>query len=242
MNNQRTQIIKFIFKKLTYSLFAFIATTGYASTPTNHTGRNNIETGNWSLGASVSTIGPGIELSKALSTKASISLGINYFNYNHPLNKLDEELAGDAKILLGGASAKLNYYLFQNLYLAGGVSYNQTALDVDGQMSESVFIGDIEMYPDEVGYVSLDITPEYKVAPYLGLGFGSILPDNKKVAFSFELGVMYHGKPQVELETTGMLEPTDTVEQEQLIQDNIAPLTFWPVMAFRLSFRLGRNQ
>ena len=47
---------------------------------------------------------------------------------------------------------------------------------------------------------------------------------------------MFHGKPKVELNANGMLEPTANAAQETLIEENIAPLTFLPVVALRVHY------
>ena len=112
---------------------------------------------------------------------------------------------------------------------------------IDGQMSESVFIGDIEMYPEEIGYVNVLLESEHKLSPYFGIGFGRGIPIKRRISYAFEIGLLYHGKPQVDLSTTGMLEPTSSEEQELLIENNIAPLTFWPVVSFRIAYKLNNN-
>ncbi|NOY95467.1 MAG: hypothetical protein GXO81_03650 [Chlorobi bacterium] len=191
----------------------------------------------WSLGVNVSTFGPGVDLSKPLSEKVNLRIGYNYFSYDYPLAKLDNELQGDAVLQVGGPSVSIEYYIFRKLYLSGGLKYNQVNVGINGQMSESVFIGDIEMYPEEIGNVSLSLGPEYRIVPYAGLGFGGGITNRRRVSLAFELGVFYHGKPQVSLTTTGMLEPTSSKEQEALIEKNISPLEFWPVITFRLSYK-----
>lgn len=222
-----------------YSFLVVFVLLSHISLSKNALRNSNASSSPWSVGLNISTFGPGIEFSKSISEKAVVSLGFSYLSYNYPLSKLDEELSGDARILVGGPALEVDYYFYKSLYIAGGITYNLTELDVDGEMAESVFIGDIEMYPNEVGHVSLNIVPEYRFSPYIGLGIGKVVPRNKNLSFSFEVGLVYHGNLQVGLETTGMLEPTDSIEQEQLIQENISPLTFWPVVAFRVALKLG---
>ena len=53
-------------------------------------------------------------------------------------------------------------------------------------------INGISLSTDEKGIAYADATV-MKVLPYLGLGFGRCLDPQKRVAFSFELGVVYSG-------------------------------------------------
>ncbi len=236
MEHSNIQIFSIIrLKYLFIVIVLFLSSTSFAGNKNDMEGFNK----SWALGVNVSTYGAGVGLSRSLSQNALVKLSYNFLTYTHPLSKLDEELEGNAKFMNGGAALVLDYYVWRKLYLSGGVVYNRLEANIDGQMAESVFIGDIEMYPEELGTVHLDLMPEYKIAPYIGMGIGQIVPTYSNLSFSMEIGAIYLGKPQVNLETTGMLAPTASKEQEELIQDNIAALDFLPTITFRLAYKIG---
>ena len=236
------KFVLYILSYLQYIFFGIFILIGETSFAQGKLNKGIAGADGWSLGLNVSTYGPGLELSRHFSRNAVLKLAYNYLPYTYPLAKLDEELEGNADFMTGGLSLLVHYYFLPRLYLSGGVTYNQTNLVVDGQMAESVFIGDIEMYPDEVGTVHLEINPEYNLAPYLGFGYGYLVPAHSRMSLGVELGMIYLGKPQVALHTTGMLEPTATEGQKQLIEDNIAALKYLPVVTFRVAYKLGGSK
>lgn len=82
-----------------------------------------------------------------------------------------------------------------------------------------------------------------KVRPYLGLGFGRLIPKGR-IGFRFELGAQFQGKPKVYAgDIDNVLENkqvTDAVDEET--KDDIAKVMDWlkvyPVMKFSIRGRI----
>ena len=85
-----------------------------------------------------------------------------------------------------------------------------------------VVIGDYTIPVDKNGNVSGGLKVS-NFRPYVGLGFGRAVP-KKRLGVMFELGVQFHGKPDVY--------PDDTFSK---IMDK---LTVYPVMKIRLCGRI----
>ena len=96
----------------------------------------------------------------------------------------------------------------------------------------------MEYLPDEIGIIEINMKPGLKITPYAGIGFGRAIAANGKVSFAFELGVVYLDSPKVLLNTTGMLKPTSSAEQQQQLTENVAWINMYPVINFQLSYRI----
>lgn len=190
-----------------------------------------------SAGLNVSTMGPGLSVTKRITKRFDVRLNGSYAGYTYDINKLSSDLQGDARLVLGGAGTFLDYYVFRFCYLSGGAAYNLAKVTIQGQLSDSINIGDILLEPKDIGNLNVAITPGWKVNPYLGLGFNFRRQRNFNVALEF--GVFFQGAPAVTLEATGMLTPTGSKEQELLMEQNIAPLVYYPYISLRFSQHLN---
>jgi hypothetical protein len=71
------------------------------------------------------------------------------------------------------------------------------------------------------------------VSPYLGLGFGDEL--SGQWSFMFELGAYYAGSPEVDLEGTKLIKPTE--RNEEVLTDGLESFQFIPHLALGLSYQ-----
>lgn len=96
-------------------------------------------------------------------------------------------------------------------------------------------IGDYIIPVDKNGNISGGIKVS-SFRPYLGLGFGRIVPKNKRLGFLFELGVQLHGTPEVYTDygnLGNLLEVADNDFSEIIDKINV-----YPVLRFRLCGKL----
>lgn len=192
------------------------------------------------IGFNISSFGPGPYAFYHLNKNIHIKAGLNYFFYNYSLNKLLSELDGEAKIRVGGIGAFAEWHFLRYLYFSGGVSTNFNKIDVNGKMAESIMIGDVEMAPENIGLVGIQIEPAWAFSPYVGFGIGRPVNLKNRFGYTLEIGSYFQGSPRVNLSATGMLEPTASSEQEMLIENNIKPLDFWPQIALSINYRINR--
>ena len=92
-------------------------------------------------------------------------------------------------------------------------------------------IGDYVIPVDKNGDVSGGIKVS-SFRPYVGLGFGRIVPKNKRVGFLFEIGAQLHGTPKVYTDFGSI----DTLmkEADNEFTDIMNKITVYPVMRFRI--------
>lgn len=118
--------------------------------------------------------------------------------------------------------------------------YNTVGLDVDGYLVKAT-AGTIpaSLYASGIG------GPGFAVKPYVGIGFGRPLSDDRVVSFSFDLGAQYQGKPGVwaqGVSVTGRVkavEITDGLSEIRSFVDKYGKYAaFWPTLTFHLYVKL----
>lgn len=197
------------------------------------------ETGGLDVGVKIGTLGAGVEINYPLSSVLSISAGINKFSQSE-----DDSIDGidyDIDLDLQTISLFVNYHPFSGSFrLTAGAMINGNELsmaakpnatyEIDGNVYTAAEVGDLEATVD---FNSL--------APYVGIGYGS--GTSSGLGFTFDLGVLMQGEPNVDLESTGGLlsnDPSfqaDLEAEEEAAEDDIDDFTIYPVVAIGLSYR-----
>lgn len=64
------------------------------------------------------------------------------------------------------------------------------------EMEDLPFIGTVEatIYKEDIGPFIIDVDSRNSITPYVGIGLGSYVPQNKKISFALELGTYYIGE------------------------------------------------
>jgi hypothetical protein len=190
----------------------------------------------------------GIDVAMKVAPKITVRLGYNYLDYTFAnvvkyitisaLDPVRDKVKAEAKIaqssvsLLGDFNLTKNgvvratlggFYAFKNTY-SGTIAYAQ---------SESY--NDITITPDQIGYIKGDITTKSKLNPYIGIGFGNLVP-KKRASLSLDLGTIYRGSPIVNIEATQLLRGNS--ENAAPLTRNLAPYKWYPIGSLRLTVKL----
>ena len=97
-------------------------------------------------------------------------------------------------------------------------------------------LGDYFLTPDENGNVRGSVTVS-KFRPYVGIGFGHLVPMKSRFTFNCNLGIQFWGNPEVVCQGLKL-------EEEHLGGDDggivrtISKMSVWPVLNLRLAVRL----
>jgi hypothetical protein len=86
------------------------------------------------------------------------------------------------------------------------------------------------------------------LAPYLGIGWGNATRGERRLYYSFDLGVVFHGSPDVDLDVQGIIADVASEEaspelrtflanEEKKLEDELEDLDLFPVVSFGLSYR-----
>lgn len=190
--------------------------------------------------ASAGSAGGGVAVGYSINRRFAARLGANAFRYSGTLTSGEDsdelQIGFNYKIKLQTVNALVDYYPFDQtgLRLTGGAFYNLNQIDFFGKPTKDVKLNDVTFTVDEVG--TLTGQADFKrIAPYLGLGFGNPYT-RRRLKFMFDLGFFYQQSPQITFKTTGLLEPSS--DQGPIIQDNLRPLKFYPIINVGLSYKL----
>ncbi|MDQ1086064.1 hypothetical protein [Siphonobacter sp. SORGH_AS_1065] len=199
-------------------------------------------TNGFAVGLKVGTSGVGLDIYRSINRRFDARLGVSAFNYNARFvsgSATDDIQIGlNGKIKLNTINALLDYYPFKRvgLRLTGGLMVNLNQVNFDGAPTRDVKFKDLSFTAEEVG--SLSGKAEFnKVAPYIGFGFGQPFL-RKRLKFNADIGFFYQQSPMISLVATKMLQPSEN--QGPVIEKNLQPLKYYPVLVFGLSYRLNK--
>lgn len=203
---------------------------------------------NAGVAATVGTLGPGVQVALKTTQKLNVRVGGSYFAVTVD-DELDDEvdvvLEGDARV--GAFSALADYHVFGNSFrISGGARINLFEVHADGVPAEPYCFGDeIDgvcrdklFQPERLGTLGGTISYPNPVQPYLGLGFGNLGRGESRVTVMFDLGVIYTGSPEIDLEATGLLTPTASGEQEDVLNEGLESFVLYPVFSFGIGVRI----
>ena len=205
------------------------------------------------VGVGYGTEGLGFDVAIPLTQYVQVRAGLNIFPNIKFHENIDVEYVGetplageqtiedkvrlDAKFGRTYADLKFDVYPFGNrgnFFVTAGLSFGGSDLlsikGHSGKVAEygptikdyGINIGDYNIPFDDNGDIKGGVKVK-KVRPYLGLGFGRLIP-KRRIGFRFELGAQFQGKPKVYAgDIDNVLENkqvTDAVDEET--KDDIA--------------------
>lgn len=192
------------------------------------------------LGASfrVGTEGIGVGLTTGLAPTVNARVDVHYFTYSTDGNEVVDDISVDydAEGDLFFVSALADWHPFRNAFrVSGGAVYN--GLEGRGGVVpvEDIEVGRNTFTPEEVGELNIDVSFGSKIAPYFGIGVGN--PLGKRLGFLFDLGVIYAGSPDVNIDATEMLTPTESEAAQ--IEENLEWVQWYPVLSLGFHVRLN---
>ena len=112
------------------------------------------------------------------------------------------------------------------------------ALPDDGEFD----IGDRTFTVAEVGTLTGDLGFN-EVAPYAGIGWGNAVSKDGRWAFMVDVGVLFQGRPDVALASTGGTLSDDPLRTDELrreeanLEDDLGLFRFYPVISLGIAYR-----
>ena len=213
------------------------------------------------IGANVGTTGWGIDVATPLGNHLALRAGFTImpnFSYSDdvdfsinstssyiPDGQIPTSIEVEGTMGRTAGEILLNYYPFKrsSFFLTGGAVFGgDKVIKVKGHSDElaqyqdlagkaGIEIGDYTIPVDQNGNVSGGIKVS-SFRPYIGLGFGRIVPKNKRVGFLFELGVQVHGTPEVYTDYGKLGDLLEEADNE--FSDILDKINVYPVLRFRL--------
>lgn len=178
---------------------------------------------NQQIGVSLkaSTNGVGADLYYRPTKKWAIKAGAEYLSFNLSSDRIESFIGQDPNVVIanpygndivfntegnfktGAISLAVGYQPFKLFYVTAGLGKSLFTSDVTGiTVTDIMFEGrDVPtigmvnpiIYKDDIGPFIIDIDYKNSIIPYIGIGLGSFVPQNKRVSFALELGAYYVG-------------------------------------------------
>ncbi len=209
----------------------------HAQEDTESTPVNKSRSG-FGIALKVSTFGPGLELIKSFNAPINLRLGGSYFpqKFDAKLNDV-WPVNTHNDVRLGSVYLIADWQFISDMHLTAGVLYNMIWYSVQAHPTTELHMGEAVVSPETLGSVTYAFEPN-PICPYLGIGYGNSISRSKVLSMALDLGVVYHGSPKASLEATGMVSPTASEEQRQILEENVKELKFYPMISLQLSFRI----
>ncbi|CAC9611351.1 hypothetical protein [uncultured Gammaproteobacteria bacterium] len=202
------------------------------------------KTGDGHITVQTSTMGLGIEYNYPVNSVLSIGFGVNQFNMSKTLTK--NEAHYRAAVNFQSASIISNYHPWSNGFrLRAGAYYNNNKINLSAKSTGSITIGDTRFTNAEIS-----INGEFsfkKVAPYIGIGYGSEPIGDNTFSLDVDIGVM-QSPVQVQLiGTCKVATPAESTicqefnsslaKEEATLKEGAGRFKLYPVVSLGLSYR-----
>jgi len=185
------------------------------------------------------TLGLGADVVLPLQPNLGLRASLNYFPFHlsWDADSIDYRLDLPSPQVMVVA----DLYPTGPFRLSGGLLIKWSDFDVVGRLTEPRMLGDAIYTPEEVGNL-IGRVGTYDVSPYLGIGFGK--PGASSIGFFLDLGVAFHGNPQVSARADGPVSSDPDFQQNlaaevQGLQDDLEHIIVYPVLSVGISIRLG---
>lgn len=188
----------------------------------------------FAVGVKAGTTGLGIEAAWRLTDSVNLRGGYYAFDYGTDLEEEGVEYDGDLR--LRNAALFADWHPFAGAFRlsAGGV---QSGNEFQGSADGDLEVGDNTYAAQLAAEVSWS-----GLAPYLGIGFGNAMRGGR-LSFSFDLGVMFTGSPDVRLDGSAndpALEAAfaEDLERERAnLEDELSDAKYFPVVSLGFAYR-----
>ncbi len=197
--------------------------------------------GDISLGLKAGTLGGGIEATMGMTDVFNVRIGANYltFTSSETVNDVDYDLDLDFNSL----SLLLDWHPLNGIFrITGGAMINGNELALSGKSKNSSHIGDHDYSAAQIGTITG--TMEFdEFAPYLGIGWSTVHPQEKGWGIALDLGVLFQGSPTISsLTATGPLAGNaaflaDLEKEKQEIEDDIDSYRYYPVVSVIATYK-----
>lgn len=188
----------------------------------------------------ISTLGVGLESGIRFNDNVGVRLGGHWLSVS--FDRTVDDVDYDADANLASFGTLLDYHPFRGGFrLSGGLRFNFNNADLTGEPNTDVTIGNETFAASDVGTLQGDVTYDV-IAPYLGFGYGATLLEGA-LSVGFDMGVMYQGAADVDLDAEGgALQGSAVLEdnlalEEQDLEDDLDDYRFYPVIGLAVIYR-----
>lgn len=197
------------------------------------------------VSADIGTTGLGLRLSVPLQQNLNARIGFNYLHYSYSGNTSDVDY--DFKLKLQTLEALLDWHpMASHFRVSAGLVYNGNQVDAVGKSnSTGTYTLNGNTYnASNAGRIDGEVDFR-KAAPYLGIGWGNALTNDKGWGFTSDLGVLFQGSPNTSLTNSGCTFSsaqcaqlaTDVAAENVKLRDEADSFKFYPVVRVGVSYK-----
>lgn len=194
----------------------------------------------FAIGARAATTGLGADVTMRATPRLNLRASASAFNYTY--SDTYDDVAYDAELDLKSAGLLLDFHPFRGAFrISAGMYANGTDISLSGAPTQNVQIGGQTFTPAQVGNITG--TVEFpSTAPYLGIGWGNAVGERNKFGVNLELGVLFQGSADVELQSNGGTLSNNPVltnqieAEEQAIENDLSDFKLYPVVAVGVTY------
>ncbi len=207
------------------------------------------------IGATVGTLGIGVQAGTALTDRINVRGGFNLFSYNDTFTK--DGVNYNATLNLQSINAKVDLFLIGGFRITPGVLlYNNNHLDANASVvaGRAFTLGGVTYFssPNDPVKGTSTLTLN-KVAPTIAIGFGDMLPRNRHFSLIVDLGAAYQGTPNFKLGLTGSAcfggntncapvnsvpgLPANVINEQNKINNDLKPFKYYPDITIGVGYK-----
>ena len=186
------------------------------------------------IGINVGNLGFGVEARQVLSPSLDLRFGIAGIAYKTEFEYDDVDY--DVTQSTAVPEVKLDWRPAQGMFrLTFGLGYYNEVSDLEltPELGGFYTVGNTTYSALAVGTLNGKVS-YHVVTPYFGVGW-DILPKNKNIGFTIDVGAYYRNEPDVWMTSTGTVSATDLALEAQYIKDDAWAIL--PVVKLGMLFR-----
>lgn len=201
------------------------------------------ESGDIALGAKISTLGVGPDLTIGILDNLNIRAAGHWGSYDVDGEGNDVKYDCDLELISGLVTAEWYPISGSHFHIVAGALLNGNNLDANAEIISGLDynIGG-ELFPGaDIGRLKGEI--DYNTfAPYIGIGWGNPVSKNSNLTFFIDLGVAYQGAAKVNLSASGILATDATFlnrlqQEEDDLEDDLDSFKYYPVISLGLTYK-----
>jgi hypothetical protein len=193
---------------------------------------------------SAGSTGLGVHASVPWQDEVNIRFGVNYFKVSTILKDPNGDTNVD--ITLSTLDVLLDWFRFGSVFhVTGGLAYNGNKIDTITKINGVTYQGTVFNPPfGKLGQVDGRFNVGNTLSPYIGIGWGNQLKQDAGWHFASELGLLFHGKPKITLQSTACtadvltctLVAQKVADEEVKINEEYANKVVYPVARIGVSY------
>ena len=199
----------------------------------------------FNIGLKIGTLGAGVDISKPVNDWISLRVNANGFNYTTTdTSEYSSFLKADTEYKLETIGLLADFHLLQLRITAGLYVNHNTFIETTTPTSnKSIYLNNNLYNISSIAEVKSTVTFN-KLAPYVGVGWGNN-GSREGWNLTFDVGLMYHGDPQLDLEVktnpsipslvTNAIQADALIEQEIQRRD-LSDFPFYPVVMIGMNY------